>query len=129
MTTVATVLRMLIRACAVVLVLLGILFWTGNALGLRPLHQFLGFVLVLSLWTLAVLAARAGASLGLVAGAAAWGLVVPILGLAQTSLLTGSAHWVIRVLHLLVGLAAVGLGEALAGRVHALAPATRPQAS
>ena len=129
MTTVATVLRMLIRACAVVLVLLGILFWTGNALGLRPLHQFLGFVLVLSLWTLAVVAARAGVSPGLVAGAAVWGLVVPIFGMTQTSLLTGSAHWVIRVLHLLVGLVAVGLGEALAGRVHALAPASRPQPS
>jgi len=129
MTTVATVVRMLLRACAVVLLVLGGLFWTGNVTGLVPLHQFIGFVLVLSLWTLAVLAARAGANLGLVAGAAVWGLVVPILGLAQTSLLTGSAHWLIRVLHLLVGLVAVGLGEALAARVHALAPDTRPRTS
>jgi hypothetical protein len=129
MTTAATVLRVLMRACAVVLLVLGGLFWTGNATGLVPLHQFVGFVLVISLWTLAVLAARAGANPGLVAGAAVWGLVVPILGLAQTSLLTGSAHWLIRVLHLLVGLVAVGLGETLTARILALAPTTRPQAS
>jgi hypothetical protein len=129
MTTASTVVRVLMRACAVVLLLLGVLFWTGNATGLVPLHQFIGFVLVLALWTQAGLAFRTGANRGLVALAAVWGLVVPVLGLAQTSLLPGSAHWVIRVLHLLVGLVAVGLGEALATRVHQLAPTTRPQPS
>jgi hypothetical protein len=129
MTTASTVVRVLMRACAVVLLLLGVLFWTGNATGLVPLHQFTGFVLVLALWTQAGLAYRAGVSRGLVALAAVWGLVVPVLGLAQTALLPGSAHWVIRVLHLLVGLVAVGLGEALATRVHQLAPTTRPQPS
>jgi hypothetical protein len=36
----------------------------------------------------------------------------------------GSAHWVIRLLHLLVGLAAMGLGERLGERIRAERPAT-----
>jgi hypothetical protein len=76
-----------------------------------------GFLLVFGLWTLAALAARAGVQPSLVALAAVWGLIVPILGLNQDRLLTGSAHWVIEVLHLLVGLGAIGQAEGLAARI------------
>jgi hypothetical protein len=48
-----------------------------------------------------------------------WGLIVPILGLNQDRLLVGSAHWVIEVLHLLVGIGAVGLAESLARSIKA----------
>ena len=37
-------------------IILGVVFWTGNLLNLIPLHMVLGLVLVLALWTLAVLA-------------------------------------------------------------------------
>ncbi|HEY2960291.1 MAG TPA: hypothetical protein VGM21_19105 [Actinomycetota bacterium] len=114
MTRASTVVQMLIRACFVVQLLLGGLFWTNNARGLIPLHQLVGFILVIAIWVQAGIAARAGVNLGLVAFAAVWALVVPILGLNQTELLPGSAHWVIQVLHLLVGIAAVGLAERLA---------------
>jgi hypothetical protein len=117
MSTATTVVRILLRVTGLVQIVLGLLFWTGNARGLIPLHMLVGFLLVLSLWTLAALAARAGGQPGLVALAAVWGLVVPVLGLTQARLLPGSAHWLIQVLHLLVGLAAIGQGEALAGRI------------
>jgi len=112
-----TTAQMLVRATGVVQLLLGGLFWTGNALDLVPLHQTIGFLLVFGLWTLAALAARAGVRPPLVALAAVWGLIVPILGLTQTRLLVGSAHWLIEVLHLLVGLGAIGQAEALAARI------------
>jgi hypothetical protein len=112
-----TTAQMLVRAVTVVQLVLGGLFWTGNALDLVPLHQTLGFLLVFGLWTLAALAARAGVRPPLVAMAAVWGLIVPILGLTQTNLLVGSAHWLIEVLHLLVGLGAIGMAEGLAARV------------
>jgi len=115
--TATTIVRTLIRLTGLVQIVLGVLFWTGNARGLIPLHMLVGFVLVLSLWVMAALAARAGVQPGLVALAAVWGLVVPVLGLAQDRLLPGSAHWLIQVLHLLVGLAAIGQGEALAARI------------
>ena len=118
-----TALQMGIRVVGVVQLALGVTFWTGNALGLVDLHQLLGILLVLALWTQAALAHRAGVPAGLVAGAAVWGLLVPIVGLAQRDLLPGSAHWVIQVIHLLLGIGLLALAENLATRARArLAP-------
>ena len=116
MKTLTTILVLLVRIEAPIIITLGLLFWTGNALFLIPLHMLLGIVLVLALWTLSVVAAVAGVNLGLVAVAALWGVVVPILGLAQERLLPGPAHWVIQVLHLLVGLTAIALAQVLANQ-------------
>jgi hypothetical protein len=79
--------------------------------------MLLGIALVLALWTLAVLAAIARVNLALVVLAALWGFVVPILGLTQTRLLPGAAHWVIQVLHLLVGITAIALAQILARQI------------
>lgn len=117
MRTATIVARTLVRVTGAVQIVLGVLFWTGTATGLIPLHKLVGFVLVLSLWMLAFLAARAGVSPGLVALAVVWGLVTPVLGLSQDRLLTGSAHWVIQALHLLVGLGAIAQAEGLARRI------------
>jgi hypothetical protein len=117
MRTTATVAQMLVRACGVVLIVLGILFWTGNTLTLVPVHVLLGLVLVLSLWVLAFVGLRSGAPVGQVVVAFLWGLLVPVLGLSQGSLLVGGAHWVIQVLHLAVGVGAIGLAESLGARI------------
>ena len=118
-----TGIQMFVRVAGVIQILLGLAFWTGNALGLVDLHQLLGILLVLALWTLAALAHRAGVPAGTVAGAAVLGLIVVVVGLTQRNLLTGSAHWVIEVIHLLLGLALLGLAENLATRAKArLAP-------
>jgi hypothetical protein len=114
-----TGIQMGIRVLGVIQLVLGILFWTGNALGLVDLHQFIGILLVLALWTQAALAHRAGVPGGLVAGAAVYGLIVPIVGLTQRELLPGSAHWVIQVIHLLLGIGIIGLAENLATRAKA----------
>ena len=37
--------------------------------------------------------------------------------MSQTRLLPGDAHWVIQVLHLLIGIGAMGLGQGLATRI------------
>jgi hypothetical protein len=124
MTRASTVVQMLIRVCFVVQLVLGGLFWTNNARGLVPLHQLVGFIFVIAIWIQAGLAARAGVNLGLVAFAVVWALVMPILGLSQTELLPGSAHWVIQVVHLLVGIIAVGLAERLATGVQSRRLAT-----
>ncbi len=107
-------LRTLVRLLGATLIVLGLLFWSGNALGLIPLQMLAGILLVLSLWAVAILAARCGAQPGIVALAS--GLVVPILGLTQDSLLPGPAHVVVRLVHLLVGIGAISLVELLARR-------------
>ena len=108
--------QMVVRILGSIMIVLGLLFWTGNALALIPVHMLLGLVLVLSLWAVGLLAARSGEQPALVALAIAWGFVVPILGYTQDSLLPGPAHWLIQVVHLLVGVTAIGLAETLARR-------------
>ena len=117
MRTATTIIQMLVRGLGLIMIVLGLLFWTGNALNLIGLHMLLGMIVVLLLWALAIMAARSGISLGLVALGIAWGLIVVTLGMTQNQLLPGEAHWVIKVLHLLVGIGALGIAERLAGSI------------
>jgi hypothetical protein len=126
MQTATTVAQTALRFTGLIQIVLGTLFWTGRARGMIPVHMLLGFVLVLALWALAFLAARAGVDPILVALAVLWGLVVPVLGLTQERLLPGDGHWLIQVLHLVVGLAAIGLGEGLATRITQTRPPALP---
>lgn len=113
---------MLVRISGLVVIVLGLLFWTGHALTLIPLHILFGILLVVGLLALALLAARAAINPAIVATAVAWAVMVLIFGLTQTRLLTGDIHWVIQVLHLTVGLSAIGQGEALAARIREARP-------
>ncbi|PWT72609.1 MAG: hypothetical protein C5B60_09375 [Chloroflexi bacterium] len=117
MKTATTVLQVWIRGGGVIMIGLGLLFWTGNADLLIPLHMLLGITLVLALWALAALGAVARVGLRLVALALVWGAITPVLGLTQTQLLSGSGHWLIQVAHLMVGLGVIGLGDTLARRI------------
>jgi hypothetical protein len=117
MKTATTIVHMTLRVSGLLLILLGLAIWTGRADQVIPVHMFLGFVLVVSLWTLAFFAARAGVAMGWVVLAVTWGLLAPILGLTQEHLLTGDWHWTIQVLHLLIGLGAIGQGEGLVVRM------------
>jgi hypothetical protein len=95
-------------------IVLGVVFWAGRRMDLVPLHMVIGMAFVLALWALAVLGFRAGASGGLVMLSVVWGLLVTVLGATQTRLLPGDGHWVVRVLHLLTALVAMGLAGRLA---------------
>jgi hypothetical protein len=112
-----TIAQMLIRTAGVIQIGLGGLFWSNNALDLVPVHMLIGLVVVLSLWLLAGLAARSGVQPVLVGVALLWGAVVPVFGMTQTQILPGSFHWIVQVLHLVVGLAALALAETLARRI------------
>lgn len=112
-----TVVQIVMRVAGLIALALGVLFWTGNSLTLIPVHMLAGLTIVIGLWAQAALAARAGVSPGLIILAAVWGLVVPALGLTQGQLLPGDFHWVARVVHLLVGLSAIGLGDQLSERI------------
>ncbi len=105
------------RICGLLALILGILFWTGEALSLVPLHMALGTILVIALWILAAKGARAGVSGGLVSIAVLWGLLVPVLGALQVHLVPGAGHWIIQVIHLLLGIGAIGFVEGLGGRI------------
>ena len=103
---------------------LGILFWTGHALFLIPLHMAVGLLFVVSLLSLAVLTARVGAPRPPVIILATLAVVIGVVGFIQAQLLPGPDHWIVRVAHLALGI----LAMPIAGRLPTLLPsrARRP---
>jgi len=92
---------------------LGILFWTGHALGLVQLHIAVGGLFVFALWLLAFLSGLAGAPRAQVALVVAVGGLIALVGYTQALLIPGTFHWVVRVVHLLLGLIAMPLAGRL----------------
>ena|SRR5579859_4298860 len=114
---VLTIAVMVLRIAVLATLILGILFWTGNAINLIPIHMLIGIIVVLSLWTIGLAQGfMKGGSFALAAATFILGLILAIVGLYQQSWLAGSAHWVIQVIHLLLGLSAIALGEMIYGR-------------
>jgi len=121
MRTTAAISLWIVRVAGTLQLLLGALFWTGHAYSFLPLHIISGVVIVLTLWTVAVLALVARTRRGLALFGLFWGLALPAFGMVQATMLVGSIHWLIRVLHLIMGLAAMALagmlGQAILGAV------------
>ncbi len=89
---------MVIRIASVVLsfagllaLILGLLFWINSALNLIQMHMLLGLLAVGALWVIGI-------------------------GRTQSSLMVGAFHWVIQVIHLVLGLLVIGMGHMGAAR-------------
>jgi hypothetical protein len=106
-----------IRVLGLMLLVLGFMFWSGRSLELVPVHMRVGEILVSLLWILAAMGLRAGVKPGLVLGAMLYGVIVVAFGLRMGTFLPGRAHEVIRVLHFLIGLGAIGLAESIGVRM------------
>jgi hypothetical protein len=100
-------------------VVLGVLFWTGRAIPLVPVHMTIGIIFVLGLWALVGLGVPARVNWRLNVFVAGWGGVVIALGMTQTRLLVGPMHWMVQLAHLLVGVTAMALANLLANRMAA----------
>jgi len=115
---------MVIRIASVVLSLagllalaLGLLFWTGAALNLISMHMLLGLLAVGALSVIGIGQALAkGGNWPLAICALVVGALMIVIGMNQASLMVGDLHWVIRVVHLLLGLLTIGLGHMGAAR-------------
>lgn len=117
MKTATVILQNAVRILGVVLIVLGFLFWTGHSFSLVPLHMRLGVTLVILLWVLAIIGVRAGVHPGLIVFSILWGLLVAVFGMTMGRFLPGRSHEIIRVLHFLIGLGAIGFSESLAARI------------
>lgn len=106
-----------LMACAFLLLIVGLAFWTGNGFQLVWLHVTLGVVLVGLLWLLVAVAVAAGAAPGLAAAAAGWGLLVLVFGMGQRELVPGPWHWTVQLVHLVISMGAVWWGRRLAKEV------------
>jgi hypothetical protein len=107
----------IIRLTGVTQVVLGVFFWNRRALELIHLHMMIGMVFVIALLVTTGLAARAGLKPVRVLLAAAYAVAIPVFGYIHPRLLPGSEHWIIQVLHLTVGLAAMVMAARLAAYI------------
>jgi hypothetical protein len=127
---VAKIASWVVRLGGLVMIVLGLLFWTGNATGLVNEHMLLGIIVVLALWVLAgIYMAQRGANVGLTLGAFLTGIVVLIVGMTQTRLMPGSSHIIIEVVHFLLGLLLISFGEIITGRLRRLRQGSKPVAA
>lgn len=95
----------------------GLLFWTGKALNLITMHMLMGFLAVGALWVISIAQAFApGGSWILAATALVIGAATALLGTIQSSLMVGGFHWVIELIHLLLGILTIGIGHIAAAR-------------
>ena len=60
MKTATTIFNWLIRITGLFQLIIGVIFWVNQDDNLVPVHTLVGVILVLSLWIMAFLAARAG---------------------------------------------------------------------
>lgn len=117
MKTATIIIQNAVRLIGVILIVLGFMFWTGHAFNLISIHMQLGVSLAGLLWILAILGMVARLNPVLTIVAILWGALVVIFGMRMGSWLPGPAHEAIRVLHFLIGLAAIGLSESLSIRI------------
>ncbi len=131
MNMVIQIASIMLRVFGTLALILGLLFWIGYALNLIAIHMLLGLLVVLSLWIVGIgQAFSKNGSWMLAISALALGALVIVLGLRQSTLLVGSFHWVIQVIHLLLGVLAVAIGQVCAARYRkATADLTASQSS
>jgi hypothetical protein len=88
-------------------------------------------IFVLLLWSIAVLALAQRRRVGLALLAILWGVVLAAVGFTQQRILPGDLHWIVRVLHLAIGLAAMPIAELLTAKAEGerSRPAAAPSSS
>jgi hypothetical protein len=115
---VTTICSFVVRIGGSLALLLGILRYLNIGPNLVQLHMTLGILVVLALWTLATIYARTpNANLGMAIGASVIGLLLLVLGVTQQGLLINDFHWVIQLIHVLLGVTVIGMGEMLSGAI------------
>jgi hypothetical protein len=106
-------LLMFMRLAILVQLIVGIALWTGHLTSLVDLHRTIGVLFVVALWVIAIIALVQRRSPGLAVFGILWGLAVAGVGFMQQGMLVGDMHWIIRVLHLVIGVAAMPIAEKL----------------
>lgn len=116
-TKLAGALRWIARIGGTLALVLGVLLWLGMALaGLRA-HMIFGGAAAGALALIALLALGAKVRIPLAVVGLVWAGVTLYVGFNQSTLMTGDGHWVIEIVHALLGIGTIGMAEALAAGV------------
>lgn len=113
---------MVLRLCGLLALIIGVLYWLQIVQGrIVDVHMMFGILMTLSLWILGffILRAPKGANVGLGIGAFVMGLIVIAVGVSQLMVpLAGDSieRAILRIVHVILGLGAMGMGESIARR-------------
>jgi hypothetical protein len=112
-----SLLRWCVRLAGLGALALGVLLWRGMFTGALNVHMALGWIVALVLVIVAAYALNRRVRIPLALISLLWAAATVYVGLRQNQLVTGSGHWVIEILHFLLGVGAIGLAEALGGAI------------
>lgn len=119
-------LRWVARLDGIAALILGIVLWTGSP-GLLKIHILTGFIMSITMLLIGLVGFFARVKPALPIVAIAWALLLPYVGFVQLRLFSGASHVIIQVIHLLIGVCAIGIAEALAAKINRQArPVPRP---
>ncbi len=116
MTSLVIALRWVARLDGVAALILGILLWSGSTAQLK-IHILTGFVMTLTLLLLGLVGFFVRIKPVMPIVSIAWAVLLPYIGFAQLHLFPGASHVVIQVIHLLIGICAIGVAEALGAKI------------
>jgi hypothetical protein len=106
-----------LSAAGLIALILGLLFWAGAALNLISMHMLVGLLAVAALWAIGIAQAFVKGGNWLIAACAVIvGALTVVFGLYQSSMMVGSFHWIIQIVHLILGVLTIGLGHMAAAR-------------
>ena len=86
-------------------------------------HMALGGIVAIAVAILAAAALSARVKAPAAIAALVWAAVLVYVGIMQNRWLPGDSHWVVEVVHALLGIGAIGLAEMLAGAITRKRPA------
>jgi hypothetical protein len=112
----ARIASMALRLFFLINLVLGLYFWISGNTALVDLHMLIGILFVISLWVYSAIVGLQAGSVGFVAGCFVLGLLIVIVGLTQKSILDGSDHWLVQILHLVLAIIAIGFAEVFGAR-------------
>jgi hypothetical protein len=99
----------ILRIAGSVALVLGLLIWTFQ-LDVVSIHTLFGLVVAIALLVISMLSALTRPLRALGITGIVYSFILPLLGLNQETLLVGNLHWIIQIIHLLVGIGALALG-------------------
>ena len=110
---------MILRVSWLLAFVMGIVFWTGNldTTGAHTIHEVFGILVAVSLLWLAGENVRQHGNIVLTVLGFVDAIALYLIGVDQANMLTGNGHWLIQVVHVLLAVGAIGLGEVIAARL------------
>ena len=115
----ARLLQIVVAITGLCALVLGLFIWIAN-IDLTDIHMLFGLLVTLGLLVMSIIALSAR-------GLRIWGtvgivyaIVVLIFGISHVNLLVGNLHWLIQMLHTLVGIGAIALTGLIGARYRTL---------